>query len=436
MIKKILTRAYPLLNNTYIIFFLFLLCVITVTIIYSILILKKNPTLINTLGEYQINRIGFNFNQIIDNLIQGKTPKARYIEIDFYVSRMPFLPYFLFFLKKFLVKNFFLIHILKNLIFGVIIFFIIKFYEKKLNNIFLIICLISIYYIPHNLVTMLSTNFEEGFLIYLIIILFFILNSKFKFKSIYTGITLSIIFFLKSSMFYFCFGVSFLFLLINTKKGTIPLILVTFCSLIWGSYSLEKTNKFAFGSSSSSFNGTSTLMVFNKNFNKYYPKYSPDRLQSEMWSEINKKKFKNEWEVNSYALTKSIEYIKNNPKDVIIGIFKKLYIIFISPYKDTIQEDETVNKIRYSNFPNKIIFIISIFFLSSSLINYKKLDEFKLNLGIYYLSFLIFYFFPYVVAFIYPRHCIPMYIISHLYLILNFKEFLINKFYNYIEIKN
>lgn len=436
MIKEFFKKKnFNLLNNTILIFILFLICLSAVTIIYSNLIVKKYPALINNLGEYQINRIGFNFNQIIENLMKGETPKANYIGIDFYVSRMPFLPYFLFFFTEFITKNFILIHLIKNLIFGIIIFLNIKFFENKTNNLFLIICLISIYYIPHNLVTMLSTNFEEGFLIYLLIILFFIINSNFKLKSIFTGLTLSAIFFLKSSMFYFCFGISFLFLFINKKKRYLPLFFVMISSIIWGTYSLEKTNKFAFGSSSSSFNGTSSLLVFHQNFNYYYPKYSPDRFQSNMWEEISKKKFKSEWEVNNYAFSKSIEYIKDNPKEVIIGVFKKLYIIFISPYKDTIHEDEIENKIRYSNFPNKIIFIISIFSSIRSLISYNKLVKFKLFLNLYYISFLIFYFFPYVSAFVYPRHSVSMYVIAHLYLILNFKELIIKKFNNQIDIK-
>ena len=236
-------------------------------------------------------------------------------------------------------------------------------------------------------------------------------------------------------MFYVCFGISFLFLFINKKKRYLPLFFVMFSSIIWGTYSLEKTNKFAFGSSSTSFNGTSSLLVFHQNFNYYYPKYSLDRFQSNMWEEISKKKFKNEWEVNNYAFSKSIEYIKDNPKEVIIGVFKKLYIIFISPYKDTIHENEIESKIRYSNFPNKIIFIISIFFSIRSLISYNKLDKFKLFLNLYYISFLIFYFFPYVSAFVYPRHSVSMYVIAHLYLILNFKESLVKKFNNQIDKK-
>lgn len=427
-IKNTLNR---LILKTEIIFFLYLVCLILISIIYSYAITKINPDLINDIGEYQINKIGFNFNEIINKIIVGETPKATYAGVDFYVSRMPLLPYFLYFITKYFTKNFIAIHLIKNLVFGSIIFFTIKSFKK--NNIFLVICLTLIFYIPHNVVTMTSTNFEEGFLIYFLIILFFVLISEFKYKSLYCGIILSLIFFLKSSMFYLSLGMAIIYILVNKQKKYLPIIFIIISSSIWGSNSYYKTGKFAFGSSSTSLNGPSTQIVFHKDFTSNYPTFNPDMFWSQVWDDVEKKKFQNEWEINSYTLSKSINYIKNNPKDIIIGIYKKLYVIFLSPYKETIQKDDyvenkTKNKIRLSNIPNKIIFLISLLFLFKLLKNYKTTRKFELTVSIYYLSILILYFFPYISAFIFPRHCIAMYILAHLYLIvLLWEKFKINK---------
>jgi len=424
MFSNEVTKKLKLLTkNTFLIYVLFLLFISIQTIIYCTLIVKINPDLINYSREYQIDRIGFNFNEIITSLINNQTPKTNYVGIDFYISRMPALPYFLVFVSKLITKNFLLIHLLKNIFFGTLIFLTIKFFDKKNSNFLLIICLVSIFYIPHNVVTILSTNFEEGFLIYLIIILFFILNSKFKYKSFYAGLYISIIFFLKASMFYLCAGLS-LIIIFTEKKiyRFIPLLFFIVSSIAWGAYSFNKTNRFVFGPSNTSLNGLTTQVVFHKEFNNYYPKYNPDIFSKKVWEDVNKKKFKNEWEVNDYAYSKSIEYIKNNPYDILIGLAKKLYILFLSPFKDTIQDDQFENKIRYSNLPNKFIFIISIILLIKSSINFKKLDNFKLLLNIYFASILALYLFPYLSVYIFPRHCIPVYILSHLYLILSFAK--------------
>jgi len=424
MFSNEVTKKLKLLTkNTFLIYVLFLLFISIQTIIYCTLIVKINPDLINYTGEYQIDRIGFNFNEIITSLINSQTPKTNYVGIDFYISRMPALPLFLVFVSKLITKNFILIHLLKNIFFGTLIFLTIKFFDKKNSNYLFIICLVSIFYIPHNVVTILSTNFEEGFLIYLIVILFFILNSKFKYKSFYAGLCISIIFFLKASMFYLCAGLS-LVIIFTEKKiyRFIPLLFFIVSSIVWGAYSFNKTNRFVFGPSNTSLNGLTTQIVFHKEFNNYYPKYNPDIFWVKVWKDVNKKRFKNEWEVNDYSYSKSIEYIKNNPYDVLIGLAKKLYILFLSPFKDTIQDDQFENKIRYSNFPNKFIFIISIILLIKSSINFKKLDNFKLLLNIYFASILALYLFPYLSVYIFPRHCIPVYILSHLYLILSFAK--------------
>jgi hypothetical protein len=49
-------------------------------------------------GNYLIDKIGFNFSEIISPLLEGKPPVAKYYGIDWYASRMPLFPYFLYYM--------------------------------------------------------------------------------------------------------------------------------------------------------------------------------------------------------------------------------------------------------------------------------------------------------------------------------------------------
>ena len=93
--------------------------------------------------------------------------------------------------------------------------------------------------------------------------------------------------------------------------------------------------------------------------------------------------------------------------------------MFTYVYKDSQWLDENgklEKEIRYSNFPNKIFFIIYIFFIIKNFI--KNRD----SKSIFYIVSTIFYFFPYFVAFIYSRHCTPLYMVGTLYIF--------NEYYN------
>ena len=342
-------------------------------------------------------------------------------DIDFYVHKMPLQPYFLFLFYSLVSKKLIIFYLFKNLLFGTLIFLLIKFYDKKLNNFFLVVSMLSIFYIPHNLVTIFSLEYEEGFLAYLLITLFLTITGNYKYKSIIASIILCLIFFLKSSMFYLVGGISITYFFLEKKYNYLPFLIFIFCSFLWGLNSYNKTGKFAFATSSTSFNGTSLGMVYHKEFTKHYPLLSPDMFQKKQQEEIKKLGINNEWEAHNYFLNKSKKYIRENPKDVFYGLLKKIYVIFLSPYKDTRTSDQFIEKnnpIRYSNFPNKIIFILSIIVLIKYLIFFKNLNLSLQRRNIYFMMIVGLYFFPYLVGFVYSRHCIPIYILAHIYLII------------------
>jgi hypothetical protein len=409
----------------YFIYFFFILILIILNLIFVKYWIINHPYQIDNYGNI-INRIQFYFEQPIDNLLNNKAPTNTIADIEFKISKMPLLIYFLYYFQIYISKNFIFIHLFKNLLLSSLIFILIKKYDTKLNNIFLICCLLLIYSIPHNIVNMLAITPEESILIYFIIILFFLITGDYKFRNYYIAILISLIFFTKGSMFYLSFGISLVYFIYEKQKQKfLPLIFIIFFSIIWGLNSYYKTGKFAFATSTTSLNGLTTGIVYHKDFTNHYPLMSPDIYWDNVFQEIKNQNIKDEWEADKYFREKSIKYILENPADFFYGVLKKLYVIFISPYKDTRTDDQLINEndknpIRFSNFINKPLFIMSIIILLYSISNFRKVNSKIKKISIYYLSILIFYFSPYIAAYIFPRHCVAMYILGFIYILFFF----------------
>ena len=77
------------------------------------------------------------------------------------------------------------------------------------------------------------------------------------------------------------------------------------------------------------------------------------------------------------------------------------------------------NSIRYSNIPNKLILLTCIFFIIKNFYN-KKIKEHD----VIYLLVLVSFLFPYLIGWVYTRHVVPIYIVSHFYLLLQFREYI------------
>lgn len=412
------------LNIKYL-FFFYIFFAVVANYFYSIHYLEKYPLMVDVNGNYIISNIGFNFSDIILSLQSAQGIKAEYYGINYYVSRMPLLPILLFLIHNYITKNFILIHIIKNLFFLIVIFllvynFVKKKFEKDRVNILTFFFIFLIFYIPHNLIISLSTNFEEGFLNYFIIILFLILiDDKNKFRCIMAAIILSLIFFLKSSMFYLVIVISIAYFFIEKSKTRyLPIFFFLMSSILWGLYSYNYTKYFAFGTKNTSFNSIVLSTAYHKDFIETYPRLSPDIYQERTDAIImnamrKNKQLNDEWSVDQFIFAESKNFLINNPYDVFKSILKKISVIFWYPYKDSQWNEIDAKKLRFSNIPNKLIFITSIIVLISSL----KYNRTKINL--YYLLIIISYFFPYLVGFVYSRHATSIYMISHIYL-LNF----------------
>ena len=150
-------------------------------------------------GNLEIFRVNNLFGPLIQSILEGNGHKVNFLGIDLYSERRPILPYYLIIIYENISTNFYVIHLIKNLTMGIVIFFTIQFLKKNYNNFFIFICLILIFYNPHTMHTMFSTSNEEGFLNYFIIILFFLITGDAKYKSFFVGLILSFIFFANPS---------------------------------------------------------------------------------------------------------------------------------------------------------------------------------------------------------------------------------------------
>ena len=428
--KKLIKIFIKLIEKRNLLFFLYLIFLFISIYMFCYLISQENKHIVDNLGNLKIYNVNNMFGQYIESILVDGVPKVSFVRLDFYFSMRPILPYFLIFVFENISTNFYIILLIKNLLMGVLIFFIIQNYKKNYNNLFIGVCLILIFYNPHNIHTMYGIGSEEGFLNYLMIFLFFFITGDYKYKSLLVGATLSLIFFIKESMFILTFIVPLAYFYFEKKQNKyLPLIMVIISNLAWGSYYYTKQNYFPIGPTGSAKNALNLSIVYQKDFNSTYPRVSPDIYYYKTVELIKKKGITDEKQLMDILINQSLIFLKENPYEVIKGIFKKVYVITLSPFKDTRQRLEDSNPIRYSNFPNKIIFNLSLIFLFINIFNKQRSFSNK-KIDFYYLIILMTYFIPYIIGFVYPRHCTAMYTLAHLYVFLNmvqFDKFNINK---------
>lgn len=417
--KKKFLVFLKLIEKKYILFLLYLFGLFVSIYIWSYFISIENSHVTDEIGNLNIYNLNNMFGVYIKSILEEGIPKINMFNMDFYYSMRPVLPYFLIFVFENISTNFYLILLIKNMMMAIIIYLVIKNYKKNYNNLFLFICLILIFYNPHNLHTMYDIGSEEGFLNYLIILLFFTILGDYKYKSLTVGTILSLIFFTKESMFILTFIVPLIYLFFEKKHNRyLPLIMVITSNLAWGSYHYKMQNYFPLGPTGSAKNAVNLAIVYHKDFNSTYPRVSPDIYHYRTENLIKEKNIKSERQLMKILIDRSLKFLKENPYDVIEGVFKKVYVITLSPFKDTRQRIDDANPIRYSNFPNKILFNLSLVFLLINISGKKKSFQEK-KIDYYYLIILVTYFMPYLIGFVYPRHCTAIYTLAHLYVFFN-----------------
>jgi hypothetical protein len=405
------------------ILFYFIIILIINSIFYYEYI-KRFPYDVNIYGDIQFNRLAFFFGPLLDNFINNNQYVQYIFDKEFFLSRMPLIPIFIKYVYLILTKKLFFLIFIKNLLFFSLIIYLLYKILKKDFLVLVAFCLII--YNPFNLATSLTIIPEEGYLSFFFIIFFLVYNYYNFNRILLFSILLFLIFFTKASLVYFCY--IFSILIFSTEKNNnklfnaIPLLAVITAYLIWATYAYSKLNKIISPISVSSISGFTIQVAYNKEFNLIYPLQSPDILLDEIFEKnLNKiKESKDELEINSIFFGNSINFIINNKTDVFFSFIKKLNLLFFNiKYDAKNMLDENYDRIRYSDIPNKIALIGTVLLIFYKIFIKKK----YLRAEIFLIFFFITYLFPYIAAFLYTRHLVPIFIICHLYLYFEFLKY-------------
>ena len=106
-IKSILIKINDIPNNLTILYLAFAFFLLLLNFYFSFSYINKFPSIVDEDNRIILGNLGFNFNQILENIQTGNVGlKANYFNTDYYVSRMPLIPLTLNFLHNNVSENF------------------------------------------------------------------------------------------------------------------------------------------------------------------------------------------------------------------------------------------------------------------------------------------------------------------------------------------
>lgn len=397
-------------------FSIIILSFITLNVIFYYLFIHLYPNFVDVNKNLVISELTHSYADILQHLLKEKKYYSLFFdfEVPFYVGRLPFIPFLLFFIIKFLTQKYLFILIIKNLILFIPLLYLLK---KIIKNNFDILCvLFLIFFIPYNLQILLMIVPEEGYIIYFLLIIFILFISDIKNRINIISIFLFFLFFIKGSLCFFIYSICLYFLFLEKEKK--PILVISLCYFIWASYAYVKTDRIISPISLVSIGGVTLASANNQNFNKIYPLITPDYLYDEVLDDHRHvyKNFKSEFEFDDYFKKYNMNYILKNKKEFSLSFLKKLNVIIFNIKKDAkYPEDKSYDKIRYSNIINLCFLYFAIFIFLKKIIN-RDLNRSEK----FFLIFVPSYFFPFMVGFVYTRHVVPLYLISIIYVYLEF----------------
>jgi hypothetical protein len=427
MITNLLKNIeYIYQKKLFVVYLLFFILIILLSSIYGYTYLQKFPNQFDSNDQLILKNLPFGYGLLVESLFHEGKYQQEWYGVQSYLVRFPLLPLLVTGLLK-ISQNFYFIVITKNIIFFTIFFFTSHYSLRSLKKSYItFLSLLSlILYNYYNLIVIMAFVYTDGIIAILLPCIFLILISRINKNSIFLSIFLFLLFFTKTTMFYLIFVISILFFFLNKKKSNtlrlLPLFTVIISSLIWGSFGYVKTGKFPFGSDISSTNQEALHVVFNKDFHKYYPNRSVD-LISKIQS---KEKLENEWKYHEFYKKINSEYFAHNKKRIMKDVLIKIEFILFNYRKDAVHPDDNgnyENPIMFSHIINRLIFITSLLYLLKNI--FMGIKNSKVNNIDYYFFFIVcFSLLPHLVGWATSKHLVPIFLISHIYLLLNIDYF-------------
>jgi hypothetical protein len=403
--------------NISIIFSSYLCLTISASLLFSYKFASLFPDIIIN-NSIKLENIPFNIGYLINNLLHNSSYKIQMHGIDVYLDRLPFVAFITIIISK-ISSNIYLFLLIKNIFFFLLFFYICnKIKYIFYNNTYFFLITHIFFFNFYNLQTSLNFVFEDAYISILLPSLFLILiNKKVKYLEVPVSIFLVLLFFTKTTMIYLTIIISILFIVFEKKKlikKYLPIFCLMIVMFIWGLFGYNKTGRIPFLNSVSSTNQQALALVFNDRFNYIYPEKIIDILEPEIISK-NLPSFKSEWEYYDYFKDKNKKYFTENPLEIAKGVIKKINFLFFN-IKDR-------NKFSFSHTLNRIVFLFSLIIFFYKIIKNKLIKE-----DIYFIAIITTNLLPLMIGWITSKHLVPIFIICHIYCLLNTNRIIFKKF--------
>jgi len=408
--------------------FFYILCAV-----YANLYLNKFPYYIDSNNNIVLKSLPFDIGNLLHNLYYNSeyVQKVRSFNIDFHLAVLPFYPLFLLFLAK-INLSFYFIFLAKNTIIFSIIFFSCLVFLKDLNKCIyhFLLLLFLFWYNPYNTHVLLTLDFSDTFVSTFFPIIFLLVLSKNINLNFLFSIFVFALYLLKPSLWLFCILFPLIVLILNfirfnyhfKKIFIFPILFVSLAISLWGFFGLKKANYFPIGTSSTSTSTYYLSSMLNHKFNDHYPDLSLDLLLD--LEKGNKFRFKNEKDLYFYYKNRNIEFLKDNYIYYLKGAIKKINFIFFGIHSDGKMKKEE-SKIRFSNFPNKLLLLMAIIVSAITIIKTFFMVRKIPYPELIFLFMLSLYIAPYIVAWATTKHLVSIFLLSKIYLF--------SKFFNCLE---
>ncbi len=434
--NKLLLKSINKLSQVNIIslYVIFLILIFISSIFFYNNFILLYPEIIDDELNIIYKNIPFEYGKVVENLIVNKKYSSiidlQTGEVEFYLNRLPIVP-FIYFLTNFFSSKLYFLIISKNIIFFSILFFVLLHFSKQNNYNFLTFLILNLifYYNFYNLKIIYNFVYADYIIGVFLPILFIISISNFKFKYFYIGTIVLILYLSKANMFLLCIILSFYFLIFEKKK--LPIFFTLIAIVGWGFFGYVKTDKFPVGPTILSTNSQALSISFNKDFHKFYPLISVDYIKNCDLAVRKKLKFckripdkiNNEWEYYDFYKNQNKEYFKQNKNLILKDMILKIKTIFFNFYEDG--QIYEIDKSPEKNF-DIFIFINKLVLITSIIVAFNYMKKKKLNISNIKTEIIFFIILfsslpPYLLGWALNRHLVYLFLISHIYLFLRLK---------------
>ena len=408
-------------------------------------------------GIHQLHDLRFGFGAVVWSLRENGTYVDCYNaesggfwnqywgSICFTANRLPFIPIFLAGLS-FISQKLLIVSIIKNLLFYAISGLAFVEASRRFKVPLPVIAVLAgiFYFVPENAKVASGIDFEEAYLYHLFPWVFLALIAQPREDKTYlvVGLCLAIILLIKSSVVILCYSCVLYFsysriIRRDIWRGAVPLVMVAAAAVMWGSFTLASSGKFAFGTNMSSLNGWNLYKGNNPNSGRYYPIINLDNLDYEGLTQLPNPPRK-EWDINAEYQKMAYNFIRGHIRETLSNVAKKLYIAFISisnvpqisgsapkwgnaelTFIEHICSDDRLSQ-SVSMLIDRIVLTIGFMLAFVQILQVRNVKTTTV-----FLAISVIYLVPYVIGFLYSRHIIPLVGVSLLYTIAVLEDFLL-----------